>query len=202
VVRVGGACIAPLHQATARDTVVSGDLLDQWTGPSLRLLAEVTGAGEPGLVRAGERLRAELEDVLVGRPCSVAWTHGDLWVGNLLLAGDVDRVVGIVDWDAAHPSGLPVTDLLHLLLTARGAVERVHFGALVADLVDQPRWGRWEATVLAALEQSLPAIADHGRAATLLTWLGHVGAVLAKQPSHAARNQWVAHNVRPVLRRL
>jgi len=41
--------------------------------------------------------------------------HGDLWSGNLLVAGR--RLTGVLDWDAWHPAAVPGTDLLHLVAT-------------------------------------------------------------------------------------
>jgi hypothetical protein len=201
VVQLGLASIDVLHSATAETAVVSEELLDQWTRPWLALFEGV--GGELGRGSAGPlaRLRAELSASLVGRPCTVAWTHGDLWAGNLLVDRPLTRVLGIVDWDAAHPRGLPVTDVLHLVLTARGTVEGVHFGDLVAAVVTRPAWGVWDRTVRSAAAASLPSIDDPLRAATLLTWLAHVGAVLAKQPT-TVRDRWVQLNVEPVLRLL
>jgi hypothetical protein len=40
--------------------------------------------------------------------------QGDLWVGNVLLAGE--RVSGVVDWEAAAASGEPVSDLVRFAL--------------------------------------------------------------------------------------
>lgn len=39
--------------------------------------------------------------------------HGDLWLGNLLVADD--RLTGVVDWDTWHPAGVPGADLLQLV---------------------------------------------------------------------------------------
>jgi aminoglycoside phosphotransferase (APT) family kinase protein len=55
--------------------------------------------------------------------------HGDLWPGNVLLAGDR---VGVVDWQHAHRHELPLTDLFFFLFTYAHA-RPVRGGWLTAD---------------------------------------------------------------------
>jgi hypothetical protein len=53
--------------------------------------------------------------------------HGDLWFGNLLLADA--QITGVVDWEAATPSGEPVRDLVRF----------AHMYALYLDRRTRPR---------------------------------------------------------------
>ena len=86
------------------------------------------------------------------------------------------RCTGIVDWENAHQVGLPDTDLVHWWL----AGQPVELGAAVRHALRSPEWADAE---LAALPVALPnpqlAIED----TVLLTWLGHVGAGLARADS-------------------
>jgi hypothetical protein len=52
----------------------------------------------------GERLRA-----LDGTPIPLAASHGDFWMGNLLLEGG--RVTGVIDWEVAGVARTPFRDL-------------------------------------------------------------------------------------------
>lgn len=40
--------------------------------------------------------------------------HGDFWLGNVLFKGDA--VAGVIDWEWARKDGLPIADVLHMLL--------------------------------------------------------------------------------------
>ena len=64
--------------------------------------------------------------------------HGDLWLGNLLV--EDGALSGVVDWDAWHPSGVPGTDLLHLVAAARAFAARRSFGELMADRPWEHPW--------------------------------------------------------------
>jgi aminoglycoside phosphotransferase (APT) family kinase protein len=78
--------------------------------------------------------------------------HGDLWVGNVLLAGG--RVSGVVDWEEATVSGEPVRDLVRfatmysLFLDRRTRVGRRVAGHRVV------RAGDWGAGVAYAVDGS------------------------------------------------
>ena len=54
--------------------------------------------------------------------------HGDLWSGNLLVAGR--RLTGVLDWDAWHPAAVPGTDLLHLVATEQAHRTRHSLGSV------------------------------------------------------------------------
>jgi aminoglycoside phosphotransferase (APT) family kinase protein len=51
---------------------------------------------------------------------AVVFTHGDFWLGNLLGTEKGDLLTGVVDWKFADPEGLPLLDLLQLLLGTKG----------------------------------------------------------------------------------
>jgi hypothetical protein len=52
-------------------------------------------------------------DVVVDQGCPTVLMHGDPGTWNLLLAADLR--LGVLDWEAAEPDGLPLWDLFHLL---------------------------------------------------------------------------------------
>lgn len=60
--------------------------------------------------------------------------HGDLWIGNLLVADD--RLTGVVDWDTWHPAGVPGADLLQVVAMQ----ERRHTKEEPGDLLVRRIW--------------------------------------------------------------
>jgi Phosphotransferase enzyme family len=200
VVDQGAAAISVLHRATATTRVVEDALFEWWVAAPLRLLEAVGPAADrraPG--PAVEVLAGRLRESLAGRPCGTGWTHGDYWSGNVLL----DRrgqVAGIVDWGAARADGLPVVDLLHLLLTARARVEGASLGDVVLDALRHGLRSAGDRRVLARAEWSWPVGAPDDASLVLLTWLGHVAAVLTKRPAYRTDRRWLERNVGNVLR--
>jgi hypothetical protein len=99
--------------------------LDMATGVATGL--ERRFADREGLADDLERL-SEVSARLRRNATPRTAVHGDLWVGNVLLAGA--NVSGVVDWEAAAVSGEPVRDLVRfammyaLFLDRRTAVGR------------------------------------------------------------------------------
>jgi aminoglycoside phosphotransferase (APT) family kinase protein len=122
--------------------------------------------------------------------------HGDLWSGNLLV--DRGRLAGLVDWDAAHPLGVPGSDLVQLLATdARRRAHQPLGQAFVArpwrsTAFRKATAGYWTATGTAPEARLLDA-------AGLAWWATEVHHTLVRLPHRAADERWITTNVDAVL---
>jgi len=90
---------------------------DEWIERRLIAPATMLGADLPDGYVAWLRARA---NAAKGEAISSVATHGDLTMSNVLLAGGSLRVV---DWEAAEPEGLPLSDLLYAAVDATAARE-------------------------------------------------------------------------------
>ena len=119
--------------------------------------------------------------------------HGDLWLGNLLERDS--RLVGVVDWDAAHASGVPGTDLVHLL-----AGDLV--GGSLGDRFIQKPWRSEEFTAATASYWSRLGIepdTDTLDAIGVAWWAGQIAANAVRLPHLASDPAWVRANVENAL---
>jgi hypothetical protein len=96
-------------------TLAPGRLDDDWIDRHLVTPARVLGADLPETYLAWLRSRA---GAAKGEAMSSVATHGDLTMSNVLLAGGS---LGVVDWEAAEPEGLPLRDLLYAAVDATAA---------------------------------------------------------------------------------
>ncbi|MDB5057777.1 MAG: rane protein involved in the export of O-antigen and teichoic acid-like protein [Chloroflexi bacterium] len=198
---VAAATIGELHRRSATTTVVDAGLLECWLVEPLDALRQVTAT----LPRAGdsskaiERLAAELYKELAGRRLSVSWVHGDFTPGNILLTPDGAALTGIVDWDLATPDGLPLLDLLLLLLSMRMVVQGRELGDIVRALLNGEGWTPHEQALMNAEAAALPGDTVAMRALVQLCWLQHVSAILKKATRYAGRGLWVRRNIEAVL---
>ena len=195
------AAIRPLHEGTRAVLRVNEALLREWVDVPLARLAGVATT-RSRLVRADsalERVRSELRESLGGRRVATGRVHGDLCPGNLLTSPDGARVRGIVDWEQGRGCGLAQLDLLHLLITARMAVERRELGDVVARMLRDPDWRPSELPLARAVEQRDLSLAGCTRTLVLLTWLHHAAANVGKSPRYARGGVWIRRNVDPVL---
>ncbi len=145
--------------------------------------------------RSLERARAELREQLAGRTLTMAFVHGNLWLGNVLWTPESVEVSGIIDWIRTTP-GIPVVDVVHLACSTRALAERREIGSVVCELLDGDEWPAREAQLL----RSVPGATEiSSRAAVLLAWMQHVAIT-----GHGSleNNVWVTHNVHQVLERV
>ncbi|HEX2105790.1 MAG TPA: hypothetical protein VHF51_19210, partial [Solirubrobacteraceae bacterium] len=122
--------------------------------------------------------------------------HGDLWTGNLLVHRG--RLTGIVDWDAAHPAGVPGADLVQL--HGADARRRAH-RPLGAAVLARPWRSRAFSAATAAYWDAVglapdPDVLD---LAGIAWWATEVHHTLVRLPHRAADAAWVAANVDAVL---
>ena len=183
--------VAPLHTATGAMRTMNGTLLDALIDERLAHLDRVRGPHQ-GL----RRLRAELREALDGRDMLVARSHGDLWLGNALLAPDASALTGLVDWEASRPADLPGVDLAHLVISTRTLVRGASLGRVVQRLLSG-------AEPLSPLEERLlaPHTAPGGpgvRELVLLGWLQHAAQRLTQSELHR-HGLWLRRTVDPVL---
>jgi aminoglycoside phosphotransferase (APT) family kinase protein len=139
------------------------------------------------LERAGAELAARLAEV------TPVWCHGDFWPGNFLLRDG--RLVAVLDWDAATPQGLPLTDVLHLIALGDRRVRRLPHGRRCAERLwplaragNDARIRRYcERTGTAAEPRTLEALA-------VAYWLGRVARDLRTFGDRTARTTWMDVN--------
>jgi hypothetical protein len=142
------------------------------------------------LRRLADRLRSRLDGI------PAVQRHGDLWAGNLLV--DRGRLTGIVDWDAAHSSGVPGADLVQLVATDVRRRRRLPLGRAVLELP-------WRAsTFTAATAEYWWAldIAPHRAlldVAGIAWWASEIHHTLVRFPQRRTDERWVAENVAAVL---
>ncbi len=122
--------------------------------------------------------------------------HGDLWAGNLLVRDG--HLTGFVDWDAAHPAGVPGSDLVQ---TIAGDLRARHGQALGPAYLARP-WDSTEFRAAAATYWPAIGIEPTPRAielAGLGWWAVEVRGTLSRLPHRATDERWLSTNVDPVL---
>jgi O-antigen/teichoic acid export membrane protein/aminoglycoside phosphotransferase (APT) family kinase protein len=193
--------ISTLHHATAAETLVDDDTFARWVVTPLEVIASMLPSRRGDLVDRSNlaRLGDELHLDLAGRTICTSFTHGDYWLGNLLIgrADGRPRVTGILDWDQAAQGDPSAVDPMHLVLSTRCLRRRQPLGASVVDLLDRHAWEPWEQRLLTR------TTGDSGigswRTLLLVTWIHHIHANLIKADRYKRARVWTAANVERVV---
>jgi hypothetical protein len=189
--------IGLLHRATASEQVVGADSHARWLEAPLQVL-ERTPAIRRAVPALG-RLRDVLRDSLGGRRVAGSWSHGDYWLGNVLVDPATRAVTGIVDWEHARPHEPSALDLAHLLVCATADARRREVGSVVVDwLAGDPR-GHTTLRLLEDAQAELPGEPMPLRPLLLLCWLRHVAGNLEKSTLYGRHSVWLRRNVHAVI---
>jgi phosphotransferase family enzyme len=165
-------------------------------GPPTAPIDDLVGAARRLPERAAALRRLSSEVAVMLRELPAVLRHGDLWTGNLLVDGK--RLAGVVDWDAAHPSGVAGSDLVQLVATDARRRARRHLGAAFLSApwrsiaFQRATAGYWAALGTAPEPRLLEA-------AAIGWWATEVHHTLVRLPHRAADERWIASNVDPVL---
>lgn len=192
--------ISLVHRATAHEAQIDGEALERWISRPERAVADLIerlaprGSALPTLAELCSELRARLE----GETLLLAQGHGDYAPGNLIV-DESGRLRGILDWEVAHPSDLPLLDIVTLLLTNRMSSRRAELGAVMSELLTDPSWSAPEAELLAEASRGLTGTLTDTRTLLLIFWLRHVASQLNRCRRYRANGLWVHSNVTPVL---
>jgi hypothetical protein len=204
LLRTAAHAINELHQRTTTSLIVDDAQLNAWIDEPVLLLQSLV-ARSPSADRAhlSARLREAAEQLrraLPGRVVDVSWIHGDFWVGNFLAEPSGVHLNGIVDWDGAQPDGLPMHDILDLLLHTRRvlALEGELTNTLL-HMLGRPCWTTDERVVLEAADLPLPRDAAGYHAMFILYWLRYISRYLRQYPHRARDSRWVTRHIYGVL---
>jgi Phosphotransferase enzyme family len=162
-------------------------------GDDLDLIEQRCPDVSPALGDLHERLNGDLHEI------AGILRHGDLWTRNLLV--EADKLTGVVDWDAWHPSGAPGTDLIYLSLAEMWRRERRSLGELWAG---RP-WRKREFAVRTAPYWTALGLEPDGSLLDAIAgaaWAAQVASNLRRIPRLAQNPRWREKNITNVLKHL
>lgn len=193
--------IGVLHQQTATTGRIGAAQLRSWVYDPIDVLLELSGSrsGWSTYRTAIGRLQADLREELLDQSVALSWIHGDYWPANVLVADDARTVTGIVDWDLAEAAGLPLLDIMHLIVSMRMIGRQQEMGVVVSALLRDPDWTREEQALLDSAWAALPGSRIGTRQVLLLSWLRHVDHTRTKARRFGGPTLWESQNVERVL---
>ena len=119
---------------------------------------------------------------LQGQPMVLVAAHNDLTMANVI---DGSPQLGILDWEAADPTGLPLTDLWYALTDAVSRGQRItHTEAVEALALGGDPIPSWLSSAPTDLAESLAVPANETLLAFHACWLHHAANELARGDSH------------------
>jgi aminoglycoside phosphotransferase (APT) family kinase protein len=121
-------------------------------------------------------------------------THGDFNPSNIFYCPKSGKITGLIDWDTAEHAGLPVLDLLHLLLNITRRRRGLSIGKKVGELLTTSSWSAEEDAVLTEYMNTVGVEHRFLKPLLVLYWSRHV-CVHIKYRSGPLDEAWENENV-------
>lgn len=105
--------IINFHKCTAKEIIVDGLYFERLFAHDFRIISVYLN--DEYKIKL-EKIKQILRELLLGKQFKTVWSHGDYKIENVLFDPKKWEITGIIDWDLSRQSGLPVLDVLWLLL--------------------------------------------------------------------------------------
>jgi aminoglycoside phosphotransferase (APT) family kinase protein/protein-L-isoaspartate O-methyltransferase len=181
--------ILSLHLQTRRHRTLSADdftrLVERPLSLASTVLNDQTGA------QYLPRIEAAIRSGLQGAAIPLVFMHGDYTVDNVRLLNGA--VSGVFDWDLGSPGGLPLLDLLYLIVSSELTRQHGNIAQAFARKCVLLNLDDSERTQVRRYCSALGIASDLVRPLALLTWIYHVGVrTLNPEPYNYWRTFWTS----------
>ncbi len=121
-----------LQTLSRKDAILD---LEIWNRHFRPMIEQVGGlAARHDLASAYDKLGRYLRERLLNQPVPLVFAHGNFWIGNLLF-DPAEGLTGVIDWDSAEETGLPLVDLLYFLIRTESLMEKASLGEAVTKRI-------------------------------------------------------------------
>ena len=193
----GAEFIGALHWASRGRTIVSKDLWDHKLAPMLDQTKILFA--RHGIEQGFEEICRFLENRMVNQEIPFVMNHGNYWLGNLLFDAN-GSLTGVVDWDLAKDSWLPMLDVLHLLIRNESLERNLALGEVIILFDERIR----ERIPLSPTIRDYCGTFSIGpnlmRAFLFFHWIQHIQQHLRFETVALSRMDWLKKNVFSVLK--
>lgn len=119
-------------------------------------LTERAAQRHPGARPVLERIEASLWKRLQYCVVPTVLEHGDFKIENVVIDRRHRHLRGVIDWELGRPRGLPLMDLLYLLVYNRMLTGQTRFLTLCREVVMAGTWAAHERLLLRCYVQAVP----------------------------------------------
>jgi hypothetical protein len=115
-----------------------------------------------------------IQERLLGTLFPLVYSHGDFQAENMILDPTTFKIEGIIDWDLSQSEGLPLHDLLYLLLYKETLLGRGDFETIFLKRLLPLRLDPEDENHFTAYQQAIGIASDHLLPLQIFFWLHHI----------------------------
>jgi hypothetical protein len=190
--------ITDFHKGTAKEII-----LDE--GNFIKLFSRLFNSLSIHLGEAYKKklvgIERELKNSILGKPFITVWQHGDYKIENVLFNTSNWKIEGIIDWDLARMSGLPLLDIFYLFLYKDNLETRKGMAKIFVKRFLKSDFYSIEETAIANYIKTFRILESFIKPLLVMFWLQHVTERYANRLTICDTNnkQWFSENINAVI---
>ncbi|KPK02988.1 MAG: hypothetical protein AMK71_00300 [Nitrospira bacterium SG8_35_4] len=158
-------------------------------------------AAEPYLASHRKILRKTvnyLRQMTFNRSLLFIFSHGDFNLGNILITPDSKRILGIIDWDKSEMNGLPLLDIIQLILSKYRFTRSWSIGTAVRKILLPEAFNEDDRKVIENYKHRYDICSEMYRGLLIMYWATHIFRNLVESGGRKSGN-WKKENIDDVL---
>lgn len=163
--------LTEFHNKTSTHCSLNEKLFIQLFTEPLATLAGDLGSSHNGLI---QKIGDQIYQCLSNTSLKTVWVHGDFKIENLLVDQRNLEIVGVIDWDLSQQNGLPLLDLIYLLLFNRRLRTDKSIGTLVLEVLLPLRLTDFEQDILMEYIEDLQLSTKFVQVLFCAFWIHHL----------------------------
>jgi len=189
--------ITQFHKKTAKEVLVNETVFKNLVSCDFELLCSFLTSEYSDKLK---QVESNLKGQLIGKKLKTVWFHGDYKIENVLFDTKTWEISGLIDWDLSIQQGLPLLDVLYLLLYKESLFTRAPIIEILKKRINSG-FNKDEIIIMQNYKNAL-AINDDGFSSLLcLFWINHIvkrfqSIFVYKSQDRA---QWIQLNVNAVI---
>ena len=190
--------ITELHKETRRNITISENVYRRLFGREFqRLKVCLNEAYGLKLRLVEDRLKKQL----LGKEFCTVLLHGDYKIENVLFDERTWEITGVIDWDLSRRNGLPLLDLLYLILYNDSLVNRKSICRILRERVVKMNFTEFENSLIREYVSVLGMAEELLQPLVRLFWVNHISQRYRQQllRPEAAEPVWMQDEVYAVL---
>lgn len=186
--------IIAFHTRTRRDIVID-------TACFQRLFSREFSRVTPHLDAVYQQrlatIKEMLQNKLMNTPFKTVWQHGDYKIENIFFAPGSLRLKTVIDWDLARKEGLPLLDVLYLLIYIDNLKTKEWISTIFRERFLKENFNRVEKESINAYMRALGLSTRYVRPLMAMFWITHIASRYGQllQGESAQKEKFMRENV-------
>lgn len=171
LVKKAADLIGGFHKVTSKEIRIDDDNYGRLIGHDFRVLKKFLPEDWHNLLG---RVEKKIYRQVIGKVIKTVWSHGDFKIENVLFDIRKWEITGIIDWDLSKRQGLPLLDIIYLLIYKESLMTRKHITSILEGRYLGCRFNSFEEAVITEYLKVIDLDDSLIRPLMVLFWMNHL----------------------------